>query len=311
MKTVLISGASGLIGGHLAARLAMRGWTVIGTGRRPNPTTGCRHWYVRPFGTSWNDIFQQHPIGAVVHCAYDPSPESGDNGERATTRWIEEAAEAGVQRQIFLSSISARADSPSRYGREKHRLEGRIAGRGRLVLRPGLVIGPGGLFAAMTRIVHRFPVIPLIAGGRNRVYFTGIDALCRIMENCLAAGPVAGAWNVQQPEPTTMRKLLKAVSRSLGVRRVFVPVPYPLALAASTALPGAAARAGVSRENVVGLKQNDVADLHSDYESFGERSEDIETLVNLALRTGQPERSSQNEMKPRGETIYADGNRAA
>ena len=311
MKTVLISGASGLIGGHLAAHLAVRGWTVIGTGRRSTPAPGCHHWYVRPFGTSWNDIFKQHPVGAAVHCAYDPSPQSGDDGERATGGWIEEAAAAGVRRQILLSSISARADSCSRYGREKHRLEGRIAGRGRLVLRPGLVIGPGGLFGRMARIVQRFPVIPLIAGGRNRVYFTGIDALCRIMENCLAAGPGAGAWNVQQPEPTTMRELLKAVRRSLGVRRVFMPVPYPLALAASTALPGVAARAGVSRENVAGLKQNDVADLPSDYQSFGERPEDIKTLVNLAIRTGRPERSSQNEMKPRGETVHADGNRAA
>jgi nucleoside-diphosphate-sugar epimerase len=289
VKTVLISGASGLIGGRVAARLASHGWTVVGTGRRPDPPAHCDAWYVSPLGTSWSEIFRQHAVDAVVHCAYDSRPQEAGSGERGTTQWMKESAAAGVGRQVFLSSISARAATRSAYGQEKYRLESMMSEIGGLVLRPGLVIGPGGLFGRMVRLVERLPLIPMIAGGNNRVYFTGIDALCQIIEDRLAVGPAVGAWNVQQATPTSMRALLRAISAGLGVRRVFVPIPYALSLAAARALgKGPLARLGISYDNVVGAKENDVRDLHSDYAALGGPSEELVTLVERALHDRAP-----------------------
>jgi nucleoside-diphosphate-sugar epimerase len=280
MTAVLISGVNGFIGGHLAAHFARLGWTVIGAGRRQASPACCTDFYVRPFGSSWNEIFDKHAIDAVIHCAHDSSPQHVEATERGTTQWIEETRNAGVARQIFLSSISARADSCSVYGQVKHRLEGQIRARGGLVLRPGLVIGPGGLFARIVRLVENLPLMPMIAGGRNRVYFTGIDALCRIVTRCLDAGPATGAWNVQQPEPTTTRALVRMIGAELGIRRLLVPIPYAVCLAAARVLPSRLlARTGISYENVVGLKQNDVPDLPSNYAALGGQIEDLGVLV--------------------------------
>jgi nucleoside-diphosphate-sugar epimerase len=290
MTCVLITGAGGLVGGCIARSLSKAGASAVGVSRRTGPYESCMASYRRSFEEPLETILREHPIDAVIHCAHDMSPQGALASERGTVQWAEKACAAGVKRQLFISSISARAGARAAYGQVKHRLEQWFLERGGVVVRLGLVIADGGLFARMVGIVRKSAAVPLIAGGRTRVYFNGGDTAAGQIADLTLNWRAGTAWNLQQPEPTTMRELLLAIRAALGTRTRFLPVPYLPVLAAAWLLDRLKIRLqGISYENLVGLKQNDVADMHSDFRQLGGIPRDIASLVQDALRPDSPE----------------------
>jgi nucleoside-diphosphate-sugar epimerase len=285
MPGSLITGASGLIGTQLARRLADSGRQVVGISRRPGPLRHCAVSYSRRFGASLSELVQRHSVDTVVHCAHDSSTGGAHVTERGTLQWAEEARCAGVAHQIYISSLSAREDSPSAYGRVKYRLEGWFLQHDGVVVRPGLVIGNGGLFARMASVVRKLPVVPLIGGGQARVYFNGIDFLCDLLARIVLRWPGSAAWNVQQPQPSSLRQVLTSICESLALRRWLIPLPYTPCLAGAWLLTCCKLSGlGISYDNVVGVRQNDVPGLRSDFASLGGEPEDIRALVERAIR---------------------------
>ena len=61
------------------------------------------------------------------------------------------------------------------------------AGIETIVLRPGLVYGPGsrGLYGRMRGMVERLPVLPLLGGGAAPVQPIHVDDLCRAILRAL------------------------------------------------------------------------------------------------------------------------------
>ena len=105
-------------------------------------------------------------VETVVHLAYDRKAAIELNVE-GVKRVFNAAKEAGASRQIFVSSYSARPDALSEYGRLKYLLESFFLECGQTIVRPGLVIGNGGLFGRnMEKILHT-PLMPF-AGFRQR-----------------------------------------------------------------------------------------------------------------------------------------------
>ena len=281
---MLITGASGFIGNRLARGLAGAGETVLAVGRRPLAPSAGGVSYVRRFGEPFGRILQDHRIDVVVHCAHDMSAAGAAISEKGTRHWATEAGDAGIARQIFVSSISARPDACAGYGQVKYRLEQWFRERGGSILRFGLVIGPGGLFARMANLVQKAPFLPLIDSGRTRVYFNGIDFVTKQIARVALQGQGSLQLNLQQPEPTTMREMLSGLREILKARTRFVPVPYLPCLALAWALDRCGIRKlGITHESVVGLRQNDVPGLPSDFLAVGGRPEDVHALMERAV----------------------------
>jgi nucleoside-diphosphate-sugar epimerase len=289
MATILITGAHGLIGNQLARRFSEDGWVVVGTSRRAQPIPYCDISCCRSFGTPLGRVFHDQTIDVVVHCAHDVSAAGAATSEQGTLQWAEEARQHGTSRQVFVSSISARPDALAAYGQVKHRLEDWFLQRGGSIVRLGLVIGNGGLFARIARLVQKLPIVPLIDGGRTRVYFNSLDFVREQIARIVLQWPGTVEWNLQQPEPTTMRTLLEAVRDVVGAKSWFVPVPYQPCLAMAWLLHQFGLNGpGISYENIVGLRQNDVPGMRSDFLSLGGRPQDVRTLVAAALaRSGE------------------------
>lgn len=251
--SLLITGASGFIGGRLAALALERGLRVR--------TLTRSEWMGEPFVPVGDRFFGTLPwripegcadgVDAVVHCA---AMTGAGTDERArdvnvlgTVRLARMALASGARRFVFLSTQSAREDAAAAYGRTKLEAERALAelaardGLELVVIRPGLVTGgSGGLFGRMASMVERLPVVPLLGGGRALVQPVHVDDLCdgllRAVEMPVEPGASAPLM-VGDPAGVTLAELLRRLARArTGRDKAFVSVPIaPIAWAVRAA----------------------------------------------------------------------------
>ncbi len=175
-------------------------------------------------------------VQTLVHCA----AYAGDSERVAhavnvegTMRLAQLAKESGVGTFIYFSSSSARRDASSTYGRSKYAAECQLSGLEGLnivIVRPNLVIGPGGrgVFGRMHQTVKNLPFLPLLGGGRSIVQPIHVDDLCEAVFRCInqAKDLHHTVLNLGHPQGVTLAEFLQTVSMaSVGRRKTALPVP--------------------------------------------------------------------------------------
>ncbi len=256
---VLVTGTSGFVGRHLVKRCLNDGWQVTALTRQTaSGVTPELKTHVIAGMEQLGDVsgaLQGQDV--VVHCAArvhvmkeqcgDPLAAFRAVNVAGTLELARQAADAGVKRFIFLSTIGvngsltasrpftsldkARPHSP--YAISKHEAELCLArlsqdsGMEFVVIRPPLVHGfdaPGN-FRSLMRWVHRGVPLPL---GRLKNYrsLVGVDNLVDLIATC-AIHPAAAnqTFLVSDGEDISTSDLLVRVGVGLGVdvRLFFVP----------------------------------------------------------------------------------------
>lgn len=259
---VLITGASGFLGGHLSRYLASQGHNVRAAARDPsrvvrdaNITAVAMPDLMQP--ADWRPLLSG--VSHVIHLAGIAHSSANDaDYERvnhlATAELASASRDAGVAHFIFVSSVSAQAgassprvlsedDVPapeSAYGRSKLAAEEavRASGVDFTILRPVVVNGTGakGNFGLIDRIVQ-FPVILPLGGLDSRRSILGIkdfsSAVQTVIENPAARGQT---YIVAHPEPQTLPQLIAAASRKYRREPLLLSVPPAMLKAALTLL---------------------------------------------------------------------------
>lgn len=263
MARVLVTGASGFIGGHVARRLSADGHAVVANGR-----DGARLDPLRSATTeaiacdletgALDPLLQDCEI--VVHCAALSSPwgraEAFDRANvTATERLLEAARRNRVRRFIHLGSPSiyfrfrdqyevGEEFAPPRrwitdYARSKWESECRVRAATdvrlqTLILRPRAVFGEGDR-AILPRLLAAAERgwFPLIDGGRASIDVTHIDNLVDLVAHCVDTDlPGNGrAYNVSNGEPVRVRWLIETLFDALAIDARLVSLPRAPALA--------------------------------------------------------------------------------
>jgi nucleoside-diphosphate-sugar epimerase/uncharacterized membrane protein YphA (DoxX/SURF4 family) len=239
---VLIAGASGFIGARLAHALASRGHAVIHA-RRVAGAGSAPHVALDYSAPPEVDALARQLAGIdVVVNAVGILRERGAQTfdalhVRGPHVLFAACLAAGVPRAIQISALGAEPDAKARYHRSKYQADARLLELplDSAIVRPSLVYGPGGTSATMFDRLAALPVIPLPAGGGQRVQPVHIDdlvdAIVRLAESPVALNltlPVVG------PEPLTLREFLAQLRSAFGWSRArFLAIPRALvALAA-------------------------------------------------------------------------------
>jgi nucleoside-diphosphate-sugar epimerase len=285
MGTILLSGASGFIARNAAEKLKKAGFRTIGLSHNFQRLPHFDAVYPGTLSQPLIDVFGEN-IDVFVHCAYHSGKDDYTVNVEGTRLWADQAEKEGVRHQIFLSSVSARAESASSYSRAKHTLEQWFLARNFTVMRLGLVVGKGGLFQRMVSLVKKFPLLPILDGGRARVYVSGIRDVCEALG--LAVEPVSwipgNVWNIFQAEPFYLKEILVEIRKRLRTGCLFFSVPGGLALALLRVLEKIPfLKLRISSNNIIGLKQGVREDWGSDYSRFGLTEETLEHLITNAL----------------------------
>ena len=289
MKAVLITGANGFIARAVAAAFARSGARVIGVSRSGAPIAGFDRVFRVKLGESMNPVFADEPVDAVVHCANDSGRDSYAINVEGTRRWIGEAHARGVRTQLLMSSLSAREDALANYGRSKWAIEQTMREVGGTSFRLGLVVGNGGMFQRMVQALAR-PVVPLLDGGRSRVYVLGIDFVADATQRVVSGelpSAVGRLLHLQQPEPFLLVDVLREAREAYGYRCVLVPVPsLPVLWALTLAERFSFLNLPVTSTNVRGLRQSGTDSFPSDFKELGGREESLAALIQRAAAKG-------------------------
>lgn len=257
-RAIGITGAAGFIGSRLVDRFAARGWAVRAFQRSPEkgaPRPGVtRHRFRMPDEVDPGDFAG---LDAVVHAAVEEWRAGGGDADavnREGTARVIAAARAHGARLIYLSTLSAHDQAESHYGRSKLELERRFDPERDAVLRLGLVLDrQGGLFGSMVDTLRSAAVVPLVDGGRQPIQTLAMDDLLAIVEK-VAAGGLAGRFDVAHPAVHRMRDLYDVILRHLPRRPLLLPVPLRLVAWGAAAFEALRIPAPVTRENVLGLR---------------------------------------------------------
>ncbi len=287
---VLVTGASGFLGSHIADRLTEEGHEVRLLMRR----TSSRRWVKRiPFETAEGDITDRDSlppavlgVDAVVHAAglVKARNEAEFMAVNATgTSNLLQAIDRQVQsvkRFVYVSSLAAHGPSPdgqprpidspphpiTAYGRSKLAgevltRESTVAARS-VIFRPPAIYGPRDPALVPFFQLARYRVAPLLMGGNNRISIVyGRDVACAVVRAATAEADVGGkVYTLEDGVVHSWRDLLEAVEGAVGHRALRISCPrWSFELAATTSEAfGAITRRGVSltREKVREMAQS-------------------------------------------------------
>lgn len=256
--TILVTGATGFIGGHLARHLAERQHHVRALVRRDSPALASAGVEL-----AWGDVTDLQAIRAAVkgtqtvfHLAAQRDvwgiPESTYRqvNVEGTRHLLAAAAESGVQRFLFCSSVGVarypgnlqadetlpyvEASSQKFYHRTKAQAEREVLASARadkvpaLVVRPVITYGPGDQTGMVTQLLMRLAqgrFLP-VGTGSNHMDLAYIDDMVAGMMLAWEQGTIGQTYILSGPQPVTMRQVLVAAHAALGKAgpgRIHVP----------------------------------------------------------------------------------------
>ncbi len=254
---IVVTGATGFLGGAVAARLAAAGHDVVAPARDVGKTfpPGVRPLAIRPIEdmatADWKPVLEGADAvihaAALAHIGPEIPPERYNAANRdAAARLAEAAAEMGMRRFVFISSIRAQvgATSPAvqteaspeepteAYGRSKLEAERLIAFAipSATILRPPLIVG--GEPKANLRLVARLAALPFplpfgALGAPQAVI--GRDNLIDAIALALASDALAGRVFVIADEPhPSLADMLRWMREGAGRAPALVKVPEGL-----------------------------------------------------------------------------------
>ena len=237
-RTILVLGASGLIGRFVADDLRERGFQAIGIARHLSPSQKVSALdlelpVMSMDAASLARLIREHQVDVVVNCVGVLQDGAGSDTSAVHRDFVERLIEAirGSGRPVRFVHISipgAADEDRTAFSRTKREAERLIAASGvpHAILRPGFVVAPaayGG--SALLRALAAFPLeLPAAetATPFQPVAIEDIAATIAWLAGCDIDDAAASAvtWDLMQPQPVTLGGVIDQFRWSFGTSRM-------------------------------------------------------------------------------------------
>lgn len=259
MKKILLTGANGFLGRAVYAELTLKGYDALCAVRRPFQLAGAKTVIITALEeqTDWAEYLGG--VDCVIHTAarvhiandtaQDPYKEFYKVNVIGTMNLAQQAAQCGVRRFIFISSIGVNGkqstfpfletDSPSPqdpYAISKFEAEQKLLALAKntglqiVIIRPPLVYGDNapGNFGSLVRWVSRGVPLPLGAVNNKRS-FVALGNLVNFIVHCIGHPKAANEiFLISDGEDVSTTELIKRTAKAFGKRPMLVPVSVGL-----------------------------------------------------------------------------------
>ena len=253
--TVLVTGATGFVGPHVAHALRAREAAVRALVRRPERGTRLVAWGVELAEGDVGDPVSLaracEGVETLVHLVaiIKGAPADFERVMAQGTRNVVAAArEAGVRRIVLASALGLdeRTKDAVPYYRAKWEMERAVreSGISYVIFRPSFVFGrDGGVLPTFVRLARYGPVTPIVGPGTQRLQPIWVEDLAEYYARAALEPPAANrSFDLGGPDAVTWDEFWERLKRVLRVRRPSVHVPFAamrLQAALTERLPGA------------------------------------------------------------------------
>ena len=233
---VLLTGASGYIGGRLLKALEAAHWPVRCLARRPE--------FLRSRVSSSTEVVQADCLDRTslasalvgISTAYYLVHSMGSPGQfekedrQAAQNFAEAARGQGVQRIIYLGGLGNQDQALSAHLRSRHEVADilRSSGIPTIEFRASIVIGSGSLSFEMIRaLVQRLPVMICPRWVEVKAQPIAVEDVIAYLTEALEL-PVeqSAVFEIGGPDQVSYGEIMQEYARQCGLRRWMIPVPF-------------------------------------------------------------------------------------
>lgn len=237
---VLVTGASGYIGGRLVPRLLTAGYRVRCLVRcarkvesRPwasDPNTSIVECDLADMVQSAAAMQGCEAAYYLVHSMMAVGAEYRSHDRRLATSFAQAAASAGLRRIIYLGGLGETGDGLSEHLASRREVETSLASTGLsvTVLRAAMIIGAGSAsFEILRYLVERLPIMLTPRWVDTEAQPIAVRDVLHYLVACLATPATTGrTLDIGGPDVLTYRELMRVMAQALGLRpRLVLPVP--------------------------------------------------------------------------------------
>jgi uncharacterized protein YbjT (DUF2867 family) len=233
-RLVLLTGATGYVGGRLLRALEASGTTVRCLARNPE--------YLRPRVAPTTEVVRGDVLDpdslalalSGVHTAYylvhsmAASQDYGEADRQGAATFGRAAREAGVQRIIYLGGLGdGERLSPHLASRQEVGRLLRESGVPTVEFRAGIVLGSGSFSFEMIRaLVEKLPIMVTPRWAETKTQPIGIEDLVAYLMEALDVPCLGSAvFEIGLPDRVAYLDLMREYARQRGLRRLMLPVP--------------------------------------------------------------------------------------
>lgn len=234
---VLVTGATGFIGGRLTRRLVGAGIPVRALARSASAQVAPGAELVVGDLTDHASLARAcDGVSAVISCAAitgdKKAPPGGYDAVNAEgiTALAEAATKAGAGRLIHFGGIDTAGAKPGPYlaGRRRGEEGIKAAGVPWTILQPSVQFGPKSPFIHAMAGLVKAPIVPVAGNGRTRIQMIHVDDVCRAAQECLTGDARLGRYiELGGPAAIEYDDVLDVIGKAMGkakVRKVHAPM---------------------------------------------------------------------------------------
>jgi len=237
---ILVTGATGFVGGHVVAALRRAGQQVrclvrdLRTAAKPE-LAGCE--------LAEGDMTEPRSLASAVDGAecvvHLVAIRQGKHEQferimsRGTRDLVVAAQEAGVRRFVLMSAlgVAERTKDLVPYYRAKWEMEEAVEGSSIpfVIFRPSFVFGAdGGILPTFRKLAKLAPVTPIVGSGTQRLQPIWADDVAAYFVRAVDGVGTGVTFELGGPDVVSWNELWERLKTALGVRRPSVHVPMGL-----------------------------------------------------------------------------------
>jgi uncharacterized protein YbjT (DUF2867 family) len=232
---VLLTGASGYIGGRLLSALEKASWRVRCLARRPDFLKARAGGSTEVVKADCLDRSSLAPAMAGIHTAYYLVHSMGSAGKfeqedrQAAQNFADAAREAGIRRIIYLGGLGNGEQALSAHLRSRQEVADilRSSGIPTIEFRASIVIGSGSLSFEMIRaLVQRLPVMICPCWVDVKAQPIAVEDVIAYLTEALEL-PVeqGGIFEIGGADQVSYGEIMQEYARQCGLRRRMILVP--------------------------------------------------------------------------------------